>query len=399
MTKAQRIEKFIRDEFDVFGFNYRHIIGVEESEDGQFVDAPIAFGTDLNMKNVEKAAEALGVTPDALISMDSNAFRTQREKYPFFDLEKGLELEYRSTFFAPGYKAARLIDAIFRDDFKVSDQYPARYDRKDVERRLKELLLRYDETLPGTYHHDAEITNLQICTLNFCHYQHITDMCWQFLNILDHSKELFFKALDSELTQEEINEYNISVSIIGLVDVVLPTKGYLYYSVLRRRRDLYKSENSNDFFSYVRLSRKRFFYPYRCVEFVKDKELVQRFTSIYPHMKQEMREYALDVAKFRCSFVWSDAKPVVFSPEEERLMELEFGTLPLENRAKESTEVYVPKTSDELNGDEDVAEMLRVLSGPEALGGVKNAPFPYTLKLDPVRMMAWLKVDRGDANE
>ena len=399
MTNAQQIEQFIRDEFDIFGFNYRDIIGVEETDDEQFADAPIAIGNELDMINVEKAAEALGVTSDLLIAMDSNALRTQREKYPFFDFGNGLELEYRSTFFAPGYKTARLMDAIFRDDFKASDQYPVRYDRKDVEHRLEELLLRYNETLPGTYHYGAKITNLQISTRNFCHYQHIKDMCWQFLDIVDRVRELFFKALDGELTQEEINEYNISVTITGLTDAVLPTRGYLYYSVLRKRRHVYKSEHFDDFFSYARLSRHRFFYPYRCVEFVKDRELVQRFTSIYPHMKQAMREYALDVTKFKCFFVWSDAKPVVFSPEEKNLMELEFGKLPLDNRAKEPTEVYVPKTNEELNGDEDVAELLRVLSGPETLGGVKAAGFSYALKIDPTRITARLYADRGDAHE
>lgn len=399
MNTAKQIEAFTRDWFDLFGFNYREIVGVEEHDNGRLDDAPLAIGDDLCMENIVKAADALGVPPDVLISMDRLTLRKQRDKYRFFNLACDLEIEYKATYYAPGYKIVRLMDTIFRkDNYELSDQYTQRYDRQDIEKRLIELLRRYDINFPGTFHSDAKITNLQIFTLNFCHFKDIGVMCREFLDMVDRLKLLFFKALRTGLTIEEINEYNLLVTITGLKDAVTP-KRYLYYRILAKRKEVYLAEASNDFFTYVRLSRERFFYPYRCAEFVENKDLVQRFASIYPHMKHEMREFALGVAKFNCTFMWSDAKPVFLSPEVEPELDADFGPISVEERAKEITQVYVPKTATELNGDEKYAELLRVLSGPESLGGVKMPGFPYSPQLEPARIMARLTADGRHTNE
>ena len=397
MKKAQELEQFIKTWFELFGFNYREIVGSEEVAEFEFVDAPIADNDSIFLENVEKAAEAFGVSTDTLINMNSNILRVQFEKFPYFDLLKDFDLAYQAAFYEPGYKEARLVDEIFRDNFQISDNFPSKFDFDGVIARLKELLIQYDSVFPGAYHTGASMNDLRITTSWFCHFDKINELCNSFLSMVDRAKALFFTALDHDLTAEEISEYNLIVSAVGLKDAVMVGSGNLYYSTLAKRRNVYKSENHKDFFSYVRLSRSRFFNPYRCAEFVTDRELVQQFTSIYPHMKAKMRQYARDVENYRCIFRWSDEPER--KPSNEMIEAYCDGKISGEELSKSTglVVVYVPKESDELGSDQAATKQLQIFSGPETLGGVANADFPYSVGIDLPRMTARLEADRRGA--
>lgn len=397
MRKAQELEQFIKTWFDLYGFNYREIVGSVEVAEFEFVDAPIADGDSIFLENVEKAAEAFGVSVDDLVSMKSDVLRAQFEKYPYFDLLRDFNLAYQAAFYIPGYKEARLVDAIFRDDFKTSDNLSPKFDFDGVIVRLNDLLKQYDSVFPGSYHAGASMRDLRISTRCFCHFDKINVLCSSFLAMVDRAKALFFKALDCDLTATEVCEYNLIVSAIGLRDAVMVGRGNLYYSTLVKRRDVYKSENFTDFFSYVRLSRSRFINPYRCAEFVADRELVQKFTTIYPHMKAEMRQYARDVENYRCIFRWSDEPER--EPSDEILEAYCNGKISGEELSEATglVVVYVPKDGDELGMDQAAAKQLQVFAGPVTLGGVANADFPYSVGVDLPRITARLNADRRGA--
>lgn len=148
--------------------------------------------------------------------------------------------------------------------------------------------------------------------------------------------------------------------------------------MLRRFIDTYRSGSYKEFFSFVRIRPQKVLTLWKCAEFAQDKVLVQKFINIYPPAKQEMRKFAMEVSKFQCFFTWSDAKPIRYSPEEEVEHKeycdmLDEEPLMEENRTKEPTMIYVPKTSEELKGDDLYSEMLRALASPPNLGGV-SAP-------------------------
>ena len=376
MRKGQKIEKFIKTWFGLFGFDFREIVGFAETEESEYVDAPIACGDGVILENVEKAAEAFGVSIDDVLNMNGAALRCQLDRYPIFDLLREYDLAHHAAFYAQGYETARLLDAIFRDDFSVSDAYPSKFDFDGVPARLIALLKQYDKALPGTYHVGATIKEIQISTQWFCHYSKINELCRSFISMVERAEALFFKALDTDLSEQEISEYNLIVSTIGLKDAVLWTSGNLYYRTLVRRRKVYKEENHTDFFSYVLLAKSRFFHPYRCAEFVSDRELVQRFVSFYPHMKAAMRIHARDVENYKCTFRWSDEPPR--APSDDAIYAYLNGKISSEELDEETGLVitFVPKTADELGEDRENAAQLRILSGPEALGGVANTPFP-----------------------
>ena len=402
MNKAQEIEKYVKQWFHFFGFNYRILVGTDENEDGEFVDAPIAVGDGLVMENVERAAEALGITTDDILSMRDSAPRSRLKKFPRFNEYVNLTAAYTTAcengFYAPGIEVERLRAAIFGQEHAVAnllDRYPSRFDFDSVPSRLLALLKEYNTVFPGVYHTGAAIHKIRVSTEYFFHFAEISKLCRCFLSFVERAEELFYKALKTRLIKTEISEYNLLVSCIGLTDAFMTSHDFLYYSKLMKRREVYKKDNLPSFFSYVRLSRKVSFSPYRCAEFVADRELVQRFVLLYPSMKSEMRRYALEAANYKCTYRWSDEPEREMS--DDALNTFIEGKLSIEELSARTglSVTYVPKTPEELGSDGDTADQLRILSGPEALGGVAETLYP---ELDPQRMLARIDADRGVQN-
>lgn len=213
-------------------------------------------------------------------------------------------------------------------------------------------------------------------------------------------KELFFKAFDTELDVKEIREYNIMVSILGIRDRCIYSKGELHYSLLRKLVPVYRAENEAELFDYVMLDPGKDILPWRCAEFTQNRELVQLYANVVPTAKRSMREYALQASKFHCSFAWSDAKPLEYSADEEVTVAeidrmIKFIRLRDKYGGLEPTTIYVPKTDEELGEDGVFAEALKKLSGPERVGGIVGPTKIQGKLLDIPKMAARIKAIGG----
>ena len=141
-------------------------------------------------------------------------------------------------------------------------------------------------------------------------------MVGEIIRMFNRAGELFFRALKSDLEEVEINEYNFIVSLLRIRDAYYHS-GYIYYSNICRCREVYKQEARPRFQDYVRVDNYRSFKPWICTGFIENRNLVEEYLDIMPEAKGLMREDAMSISNFCCTFTWSDAHPIMLSPEEE----------------------------------------------------------------------------------
>lgn len=371
MTTDEKIMEYLKELFDAYSINWNEyvygLIGEEEYDPSQFLSR---VGRE---RALLAAEQMLGVPQAALEAQDTDAGYRWDRKYSFFAHLTRLNHEYRRTFYGEGAEDYFLLERLF--SVNLEDRIPKRYHAEWIALRLAQQLKETDKSVPGTFHEGANITKLQIQTKNFCHYSDIKDMMKSFFQMVKRLEALFFAAWDRELGTDEILEYNMLVSTLGVRDICGSPSSYLHYNTLRATIPFYRQEGEKKLFNFVKLRHDCSFRPWRCAEFSEDRELVQQYVNIFPEAKRLMREFAMEVSCFCCSFVWSDAKPIQFSPEEEEefaYIDKILGQKPvaLEERAKERTTIYVPKTREELNGDDRYIEMLSTLCSPPKMGGV-----------------------------
>lgn len=398
MTKSKMVEQFIRDSMEMYSIGYSEFFSEYSIEEDELLELPIAIGDSLNMELVEKAAIVLGTSPEALIQLDGEEIRKWYKKYFFFEHRTAFELAYADTYLSDNVKAMRLMNVLF--DTTFSQKQVLRFDYENVRSRLVKLLKEIDGIVPGTFHENAKITNLKIDTKNFCHYPKVNEMIESYLSMYERVKDLFFEAINRDLVRDEIQEYNFIVSVLGISDMVCATRGYLFYDMLLKYRDIYRQEGYSEFSDYITLNRNKSFKPWRCAEFVENEKLVQKYTAIMPEAKGMMREFAQKTSKFECEFIWSDAHPVCLPPDEETeldnfLKSIGEPSVPIEEREPEHTTVYVKKNADELNGNEKYSEILKRLSGTAKEGGITLPADKKTLRFNMERMKSRIGVVGG----
>jgi len=375
MKQAEKIEQHIREWMEAYGLSYHEFFADFEDNDELIEEYP-AHDHELSVEFLEQAGKVLGVNQNELLALDDRAAGRWYKKYPYFFHQTGFEDAYKKTFYGERYDAVRLQEVLFKTN--LEDRYPLRFDCHDIKKRLISMLNEYDKIIPGTYHKSGKIIHLQVNTGNFCYYDGVEEMVNSFIEMVERAKTLFFRAWDAELSEDEINEYNFLVSSVGITDYALGSSHYLYYDHVRRCKDLFKDEGYKDFYSYAKFSRKKCFYPWRCAEFVSNRELVQAFVNIYPHTKAEMRDFAMKASNFECIIIWSDAKPIQLLSDEEASVDsiqrkldiLHMGLPRYDGQIKEPTIIYVPKTTEEFGDGEKYAKMLIELSSPSKLGGL-----------------------------
>lgn len=125
--------------------------------------------------------------------------------------------------------------------------------------------------------------------------------------------------------------------------------------------------------------------------------LVQKYENIFPETKGELRQFAMLISKFYCEFIWSDAKPLTFSLEQEQELDLMFGEddLPLSERAKEPSHIYIDKTPEEIGNDGKYVKRILDATAVSSKGGlsvprrkrVSDAEYydAYARRLDALR--------------
>jgi len=363
MTKKEQVTKYVKYIFNLYDANKQDFFFVCDEETWEHIEIPLFPRRRIDNETLERISVHLGLTKEEILNMDKQAAKRYWNKYPFFRLYKEF---MRNWAWQSRYKSELptteelLLTAIFTEEDELP--FEERYDYPAVKERMIQKLKEIDVVIPGTYHEHADITELRISTEVFVSFPQCKEMLQSFMDIVNRIKELFFKALRTDLNEIEANELNFLASWMHMYDVVAQSTLLTYNNILIYR-DVFVKENYKDFFYYANFRRFIGTAPWRCKEFFDDMSLVQEFVNIYPQAKAGMHQFTMNVTKFSCDFAWSDAKPIVYSPEEE--------DVPVEQRAKERTHIYVEKTPEEMFGWEEYAKKLKDAASPPAKGGLK----------------------------
>lgn len=375
MNDIQKITDFVEHVFDRYQASKYDFFYTYEGRAMKEVRQPLFPAGELDDETLRRITNYLGLTKEEIINMDMQAAMKYWNKYPFFHLyRKYMDAwSWHQNFIGKMPTVEELfLKAIFSDEDDIRGEH--RYDMNDIRTRLLSTLKEIDQAIPGTYHEGAEITDLRISTQIFFSFPQCSEMIRSFIDMVKRTEELFFLALHSELCEEDANELNFLASWLSVVDVVMPSK-VMNYENVRSYRAAYLEENHQDFFSYVKIKSFIGSEPWRCQEFFDDMDLVSEFFYIFPYAKAEMRQFARDVARFSCTFIWSDADYVRFSEEDERMMDecdaiLGYEPISENERAKEVTHIYVDKKPEEMLGWDKFAKQLKMAAGPTSKGGI-----------------------------
>ena len=378
MRDPQKIEEFIRECFNIYKLSYRFYFNYFDDED-VIHEQPLVVDGVLQMPLVERAARILGLGTEDLVNMDEDAAFKRYFQYAYLKERRSIEHAYwRSFHDGEAFDSMYLQEVLFNRP--VIPRSPTRYDYDDVKQRMVVLLKEMDKSAPGTFHEGASMEHLSIYTENFAHYRQIGAAVESYLAMIDRVKELFFKAWDNDLSEDEMREYNFLVSVLGIRDSCY-LREPLHYDLLKLFIPVYKNEGYKEFYSYTSIEPNCLFEPWKCAEFVQDRALVERFLTAYPRAKGPMRRFALAVSKFNCCFIWSDANEVPVGWSDEDIADLKgLGVKENDLRdnelfegeepSREVTQILVPKTQAELDGDGELAEQLKMMAGPAGLGGI-----------------------------
>lgn len=373
MTSAQKIERYIRGCFNELSINYKEYFYYDYEDDGNYED--IHWTDDagnINMDAVAYASKVLGISVEDILSTNEEALLKWPIKYRYLWDINPFNLAYKKSLCDDSFEARRFIEVAFDIEGMVTYKFCFNYN--DITKRMVDQLRDLDKLLPGTFHHGAHITNLSIETSRFCRFDAIKEMTESYICMVNTVTSLFLKAVQYGLSEGEVQEYNLLVSVLGFRDQYY-AKGYLYYDGLMKARDTYQAVTPENIHEFVTMEHWKNFQPWRCADFVNDKELVEKYLSAIPQAKAEMGKYAMSVLHFSCDFIWSDAKAEVDSPEIEAFYDSFCEMVgeapgPISERPKEHTKLYVKKKAEELFGDDITANKLTEYCRPERLGGI-----------------------------
>ena len=377
MSNIKKTTEYVERIFDLYDLDKREFFFQFDTDTDEYVKCRLFPFTEMDDDTLEKISVHTGLTKEEIINNDEDAAKKYWNKYSFFSFYKQFktneEFQFKHRFgtFSP---KENLVNAIFGDVFGTDDI--DRFNVESIIQRLKKQLKEIDNIIPGTYHVGAKITNLEILTEDIVTYTKCQDLLNGLLEIIERTRDLFIKAVENDLPEDEANELNFLVSWFDACDVACPSKRITYDKIVALRK-IYEENLSDDFFGYIKLKRLNHFEIWRCKEFYDNKELVQQYANVFPALKENMRKFSMAATKFLCTFVWSDAKPIVYSEDEEELLK-EFNKfvgeedIPIEERAKERTTVYVEKTNEELGDFLDDVEKIKILSSTISKGGIKT---------------------------
>lgn len=362
-------------------------------EDNKMQRQPVPWVIDgrLNMELVDYAADILGVTSNELLEMKGSVMERWSKKYPLVKYWEGMRRSVNESYLRNPTPEERLLAAVY--NFTEKDIYVTRYDLKKLEERAMEALTALEAKKPGSIHPGEKIENFYADTVYICRYPHITEMVDSFFEMVNRGKELFFKALEQELTEAEICEYNLIVSYTGIRDKHFNLHG-LYYRYLVKFRQLYLAEEGKNFFDYVVLSKDIPFQPWKFAEVIADRTRMEQYLSYVPRVRMRMYMFAIEGTRFECSFTWSDAERM---DEDERWEFAQTYTsiwarLDKDYEGKKPTVIYIPKDDSELGEDSPYFEMLKTMSEVPQKCGMPGQGFGTSEESDIRKMIARVKI-------
>lgn len=391
MNEVQKITEFVEQVFDLYQVNKYEFFFTYDERTQEEIPLDLFPTGRIDDETLKRISVRLGLSAKAILTMDMAEAKKYWNKYPFFKLYHeymGSWSWYQHFTDKKPTAAEMLLNAIFAEEKGIRGT--PRYDMKNLTERLITKLKEIDQAIPGTYHNGAEITQLRVYTQVFFSFPQCAELLRSFISMVKRTEELFFQALRQELNEEDASELNFLASWLDAVDAVAPTTVITYGNV-RALKEVYLEENLPDFFSYVKIRSFIGTNPWRCQEFFDNMEIVKEFLYIFPQAKADMRKFAHDVAKFSCTFVWSDAEPIKFSDEDELMLEdfdriIGENPIPVEERAKEVTHIYVDKTPAEMQGWDAFAQTVKIASGPVSKGGIAVPARQYISGFDAATM-------------
>lgn len=367
MNQAREIESFVKKAFSAFSISeYGYFYDVD-MDTGERLPRKLFFDDTVNEAILDRLVVDLGISKSDILNMNEEPIKAYYNRYPFFALYKRYisELERQSEFADDLTMEEHLLYAMFGD--LAEKKTVKRYDAKSITKRVIKQLKEMDEVLPGTFHQGAKINDLIIETECIISYPQISEMVESFLLMIDDAKNLFFKGLNEELSEQEIYQFNFLCSTLIITDLVAPSVR-MNYENLKKFRSIYKKEGMSDFFSYVRVRKFVDTEPWRCKEFFSNEEVVQRFVTYFPFVKKNIREFVMNVSKFYCRFHWSDARQIKLDEEDE--IYYEALDMDVNDRPLEWTRVYISKTDAELFDWAPYIRRLNKAASPERKGGL-----------------------------
>ncbi len=377
MSNIEKTTEYVERIFELYDLDKYEFFYQFDMDTKEHVKCWLFPFTEIDDDTLERIAVHTGLTKEEILNNDEEAAKKYWNKYSFFSLYKQFKTNEEFQFkhrFGILSKKENLIRAVFGDVLETDDI--ERYDIEAIVQRLKKQLKEIDCIIPGTYHHGATITSLEIQTEDITTYTKCQDLLNGLLEIIERTKELFIKAIENDLPEDEVNELNFLVSWFDACDVATPSYRMTYDKIVALRK-IYAENLSENFFGYIKFKRLNHFKIWRCKEFYDNEELVQKYANVFPALKGKMREFSIEATKFFCTFVWSDAKPIYYSENEEKQLK-EFNKIvgeediPIEERAKERTNVYIEKTKEELGDFGDDIEKIKRLSSSASKGGIKT---------------------------
>lgn len=369
MSQISKVTNYVENIFDLYEIDKHGFFFEYDDDTDDPIEVPLFRLNNIDDDTMERISAALGLTKSEIFNMNEAASKKYWNKYDFFHLFQE-------------YKELWAWYSRFQDDMPITDRADYsnrnvcgqdRYDYSDVKRRMIAKLKEIDAVIPNTYHKNASIIDLSINTEVFFSFPKCTTMLRSFIEMVKRVEELFFKAIKKELNEEEINELNFLATWLNACDA-MDSHALITYNNICMYRDIYIEENLTDFFSYVRIKRFINTAPWRCQEFFDDMELVQQFVNIFPQAKSQMHQFAMDVTKFSCIFMWSDVEPSSSSDENQDFFDVDS----ILNESIDSfleadskwTHVYVDKTPDEILGWEIFIQRLKRAASPASQGGL-----------------------------
>lgn len=364
MKSVKQIEEYIKSCFDLYNIDYLTYFGFVDKE-GEYKDIPYDVNDQWLNQIVKRASEILGISEKDIIRKSEKAQDKWYEKYPYVGYIRPFAQSIKKSFCEQeSYDNLRMFEVIFDTEVKK----PWRYDKGAIVNRMVNKLREINKSIPGTFHENADIEHLSISTETFCHFEEITKMTRSYIEMVRRVQELFLKAIDINLSVEEINEYNFLVTVLGFNDGVCRVKR-VYYDDVVQLRDVYKLHKNERVFDYMILDWRLSFEPWRCTEFVENRELVQDFADVIPWCKDEMRKFAMKIPNFKIDFCWSDAKC--------NLKDYEVCEYSSDRRTEydiNSETIYIEKTDEEIQDDSGYVDLIMKLVSAKPLGGITSTP-------------------------
>ncbi len=381
MSKKSDVTFFIENVFETYGINMRSFFFTY----GNNEKIELFEKRTIDKETLSDLSEFLGLTEQEILNTDLSAALKYLNKFKFLSC-------YNK------YKTALLLKSRYKEDvsdaelfirriFGTEDRLEKKIDFDDMKRRIKTHLKEVDKKIPGTYHKNAVIENLKIRNNVSFSFPECPQMIQGLFDIIDHFEKLFFAALNENLTEEEINEYNFLVTALKVTDCFF-SDNIPYYRNVCKLREYFLAKNYPSIFSYVKFDIIRNFTPWMCYEFFDDMELVKKYVYCFSDSKKSIRNFYLGSSKFCCMFHWSDDEPILVSYDDE----LPVGSIEPYTIEKTTT-VYIPKNKDEAEQNTEYLNNLRKVSSSVAKGGFpmqKNSPRPWQDYMN--RCVAWVEV-------